>query len=199
MTKLKKIPLFPLNMVVLPKEQIPLHIFEKRYKKMVDDCINQDTEFGIVFIKNDLMEKVGCSISIEKVLKKYTNGKYDLMCKGDERFKIKRLHKNEDLWYADVEYFTEDYSLINKKYLEKTLDKYLKILMSINPNMNFQNELKKNISFDFVKNVVLPREIKQIFLNLKDEKSRLKFINNFLDSLSKNVNNDVKLKKEFYN
>ncbi len=199
MTKLKKIPLFPLNMVVLPEEEVPLHIFEKRYKKMVDDCLNQDTEFGIVYIKNDIMEKIGCSISIEKVLKKYTNGKYDLICKGDERFKIRKLYKTEDLWYADVKYFNEDYSLIEKKYFEKTLDKYIKILMSVSPNINFQNELEKNISFDFTKNVVLPREIKQIFLNLKDEKSRLEFINDFLDSLSTSASKNEKLKKDFYN
>ena len=199
MTKLKKIPLFPLNMVVLPEEELPLHIFEKRYKRMVDECLKEDTEFGIVYIKNDVMEKIGCTISIEKVLKKYNSGKYDLICKGDERFKIKKLYKDKDLWYADVEYFNEEYSLIEKKYFEKTLDKYLKILMSVNPNVNFQNELEKNISFDFTKNVVLPREIKQIFLNLEDEKSRLEFINDFLDSLSTTDNKTEKSKKEFYN
>ena len=71
--------------------------------------------------------------------------------------------------------------------------------MSVNPNVNFQNELEKNISFDFTKNVVLPKEIKQIFLNLEDEKSRLEFINDFLDSLSTTDNKTEKSKKEFYN
>lgn len=199
MTKIKKLPLFPLNMVVLPEEQVPLHIFENRYKKMVENCINKDSEFGIVYIKNDVMENIGCSMSIKKVLKKYTSGKYDLICKGDERFKIKKLYKDDELWYADVEYFDEHYSLIEKKYFDKTLDKYLKFLISVNPNINFQNELEKSKSFDFTKNVVLPKQIKQIFLNLKNEKSRLDFINEFLDSLASSNTKDGTSKKDLYN
>ena len=199
MTKIKKLPLFPLNMVVLPEEQVPLHIFENRYKKMVENCINKDSEFGIVYIKNDVMENIGCSMSIKKVLKKYTSGKYDLICKGDERFKIKKLYKDDELWYADVEYFDEHYSLIEKKYFDKTLDKYLKFLISVNPNINFQNELEKSRSFDFTKNVVLPKQIKQIFLNLKNEKSRLDFINEFLDSLASSNTKDGTSKKDLYN
>lgn len=199
MTKIKKLPLFPLNMVVLPEEQVPLHIFENRYKKMVENCINKDSEFGIVYIKNDVMENIGCSMSIKKVLKKYTSGKYDLICKGDERFKIKKLYKDDELWYADVEYFDEHYSLIEKKYFDKTLDKYLKFLISVNPNINFQNELEKSRSFDFTKNVVLPKQIKQIFLNLKNEKSRLDFINEFLDSLASSNTKDGISKKDLYN
>jgi len=195
---LKKIPLFPINMVVLPEENVPLHIFESRYKKMINNCLVKNSKFGIVYIKNDKIENIGCSISILEVLKKYDTGKYDLICKGEKRFKIIKLTKVNDLWYGDVEFLKEDYDNVQKKYFNKTLDKYLKILIAINPNVNFQKEIYKKKSFDFTKNVVLPKDIKQIFLNLKNEKSRLDFINDFLDSLSL-TEKEVKNKKTILN
>ncbi len=195
MNKLKKIPLFPLNIVVLPKEEIPLHIFEDRYKKMIDNCLEKKLEFGIIYMKNNNIEDIGCSILISKVLKKHTSGKYDLICKGSKRFRIKKVYKSNDLWQADVEYLNEDYAQINKDYFDKILDKYLKIIIAVSPNINFQAELKKNTSFDFTKNVILPREIKQLFLNLRNEESRLEFINDFLDSFS-TVRDDTKKKQK---
>ena len=67
------IPLFPLNMVVLPFEQVPLHIFEPRYKKMIDDSLKNNTPFGIVSKNNGSVDSVGCSLKVTKVIKHYEN------------------------------------------------------------------------------------------------------------------------------
>jgi len=61
------IPLFPLNMVVLPFEQVPLHIFEPRYKKMIDESLKNNTPFGIVSKSNGSVDSVGCSLKVTKV------------------------------------------------------------------------------------------------------------------------------------
>ena len=184
MLKHAKIPLFPLNLVALPKEKIPLHIFEEKYKNMISDCISNKKPFGIIQIKDKKMANIGCSMNVYKVLKKYNNGEYDIICKGVERFKINKIDKQNDLWYAEVSFFNEDYKSINKEFFDQILDKYLKILISSNAKINIQNEVDKKNSFDFTKNVILPRQIKQIFLNLNNEKERLEFINQFLDSIS---------------
>lgn len=199
MLKHAKIPLFPLNLVALPKEKIPLHIFEEKYKNMISDCISNKEPFGIIRIKDKKMANIGCAVNVYKVLKKYNNGEYDIICKGVERFKINKIDKQNDLWYAEVSFFNEDYKSINKEFFDQILDKYLKILISSNAKINIQNEIDKKNSFDFTKNVILPREIKQIFLNLNNEKERLEFINQFLDSISIESKKMYDSQKNIYN
>ncbi len=199
MLKYAKIPLFPLNLVALPKEKIPLHIFEEKYKNMISDCISNKEPFGIIRIKDKKMANIGCAMNVYKVLKKYNNGEYDIICKGVERFKINKIDKQNDLWYAEVSFFNEDYKSINKEFFDQILDKYLKILISSNAKINIQNEIDKKNSFDFTKNVILPREIKQIFLNLNNEKERLEFINQFLDSISIESKKMYDSQKNIYN
>ena len=131
--------------------------------------------------------------------KKHNNGEYDIICQGVERFKINKIDKQNDLWYAEVSFFNEDYKSINKEFFDQILDKYLKILISSNAKINIQNEIDKKNSFDFTKNVILPREIKQIFLNLNNEKERLEFINQFLDSISIESKKMYDSQKNIYN
>ena len=199
MLKHAKIPLFPLNLVALPKEKIPLHIFEEKYKKMITNCISNKEPFGIIRIKDKKMANIGCTMNVYKVLKQYNNGEYDIICKGVERFKINKIDRQKDLWYAEVSFFNEDYKSVNKEFFDQILDKYLKILISSNAKINIQSEVDKKNSFDFTKNVLLPREIKQIFLNLNNEKERLEFINQFLDSISVESKKMYDSQKNMYN
>ena len=194
MTKKNKFPLFPLNQVILPGELIPLHIFEDRYIKMVKKSLDLNEEFGIVYIKNNLIEKVGCSIAIKKVIKKYKNGKYDILCKGKKRFKINKLHKGKSRWYGDITFLDNEPKKKEKEYFEKTLNRYLEFLLSINVETNFKNELNKKEAYDFMKNILLPLEIKQRMLNLDNEKKRLDFINNFIDLAAASLDSKAKNK-----
>ena len=102
---LLQLPLFPLDIVVLPFEEVPLHIFEPRYKGMVKTSLAQDKPFGIVFKDNRTIDSIGCSVEITQVLKTYTTGEYDIVVTGKKRFKIMNRTKNGDLWVGHVEFF----------------------------------------------------------------------------------------------
>ena len=71
-------PLFPLDIVVVPKERIPLHIFEPRYKRMIKDSIKTGDSFGIVLKDGKGVKSIGCSVNIIRVLKEHTSGEYDI-------------------------------------------------------------------------------------------------------------------------
>ena len=193
------LPLFPLKLAVLPKEILPLHIFEDRYKKMVSNSINTDSLFGIIYRKKGQFSKIGCAVKVYKTLNKYDDGKYDILVRGQYRFKIINYMKKNDLWYADIEEIDEHYDLVDPKIFNYILDKYLKVLLSNNANQNIQDELDKSISFDFTKNLIIPTQIKQEFLELEDEFSRMKYIENFLDNIlnsdTRNLNLSVKDKE----
>lgn len=102
------IPLFPLQLVVFPRTQLPLHIFEERYKEMVGDAIRDASEFGIVLAKEDGILNAGCTVKVEKVLEMYPDGRMDVLTRGQRRFEIVSLNEEKSYLQAEVEFFDDD-------------------------------------------------------------------------------------------
>ena len=94
---MSKLPLFPLELVLLPYESLPLHIFEPRYKKMVKSSIEEDKPFGIILKQGKEVFYKGCRVKVTKVFKEYQNGEYDILLKGVKRFKIISKRKMRSL------------------------------------------------------------------------------------------------------
>ncbi|HRG00286.1 MAG TPA: LON peptidase substrate-binding domain-containing protein [Bacteroidia bacterium] len=82
------IPMFPLSMVLLPGETKTLHIFEERYKQLVNDCLLNDAHFGIPFINQKSMCNHGIEVKISNVIKNYENGEMDIAIEGIRAFKL---------------------------------------------------------------------------------------------------------------
>src|ERR1700752_5278105 len=82
------IPMFPLNMVVLPGESVKLHIYEERYKQLINDCLDNEAHFGIPFSINGKVKTFGVEVSIKKVIKIFDNGEMDIMVQGERVFTI---------------------------------------------------------------------------------------------------------------
>src|ERR1051325_5817334 len=78
-TRQLTIPMFPLNMVLFPGETTKLYIFEERYKQLVDDCLENDASFGIPYIEKGKVQKFGCEVKINRILKTYENGGMDIL------------------------------------------------------------------------------------------------------------------------
>ncbi len=101
------IPIFPLGIVLLPEQLIPLHIFEERYKLMIDECLADDKVFGIVYFDGQKMYSAGCSARVQEVLKKYPNGRLDIVARGERRFKMGQLDESKPYLQATVDYFDD--------------------------------------------------------------------------------------------
>jgi len=106
-SRVQKIPLFPLGVVLLPGLPLPLHIFEDRYKEMVAACLSKDSEFGVVFYNGDTIADVGCTAGISQVLKRYTDGRIDILTMGRRRFRIQSLIEEQPYMEAEVEFFED--------------------------------------------------------------------------------------------
>ncbi len=83
-----RLPLFPLQVVLFPGSRLPLHIFEDRYKVLVNECIREEKEFGIVLANGAEVAEVGCTAAIRAVLKVYDDGRMDIVVEGHRRFKV---------------------------------------------------------------------------------------------------------------
>lgn len=101
-------PLFPLQLVVFPRIQVPLHIFEERYKEMIGEAIAGKTEFGIVLAKDGGIVNAGCSVYVEKVITRYPDGRLDIVTRGSKRFEILSLDQEKDYLRGEIEFFNDD-------------------------------------------------------------------------------------------
>jgi Lon protease-like protein len=102
------LPLFPLQVVVFPRTQLPLHIFEERYKEMVGEAIRDGSEFGIVLAREQGIVNTGCTVKVEKVLEMYPDGRMDIVTVGQRRFEIRSLDQDKDYLRAEVDFFDDD-------------------------------------------------------------------------------------------
>ena len=82
------LPLFPLDVVLFPEMLLPLHIFEERYKEMIAECLQGDSPFGVLYSHQDTVETIGCTAEIKQVLKRYPDGRLDLVAVGRKRFQV---------------------------------------------------------------------------------------------------------------
>ena len=177
-----KIPLFPLSIVVLPFEEVPLHIFEPRYKKMIKESVENDTPFGIVLNNNGSIDNIGCSLNVTKIIKHYKTGEYDLIATGNKCFQVLDKVKKDDLWIGDIEYM--DVPIIeNDKILKLVQNKYLELLIKLGKDENFEIYLEREISFQFLIGITLPLDLKRNILLLENESERLLYINDLFDKV----------------
>ncbi len=103
----KLVPLFPLQLVVFPRTQLPLHIFEDRYKEMIGVAIRDGSEFGIVLAKEDGIVNAGCTVTVEKVITEYPDGRLDIVTRGRRRFELLGLNQDRAFLQGQVEFFDD--------------------------------------------------------------------------------------------
>jgi len=102
------LPLFPLEVVLVPGGHLPLHIFEERYKEMVGEALRDKTEFGIVLVTGKGLADIGCTATIEGVLREYPDGRLDIVTLGRRRFEILLVNDERDFLRGAVEFFDDE-------------------------------------------------------------------------------------------
>jgi ATP-dependent Lon protease len=102
------LPLFPLRLVLFPESELALHIFEERYKQMIRDCLLHGWEFGIVLMRGDSFETVGCTAGITEILRSYRNGELDILVRGKRRFEISKLNREKPYLRGEAAFFEDD-------------------------------------------------------------------------------------------
>ncbi len=101
------IPLFPLNVVLMPGSPLPLHIFEERYKQMVNECLESGAEFGMVLADESGTRSVGCTATIVELVERYEDGRLVILVEGSRRFKLNEIMTGKPYYVGDVEYIEE--------------------------------------------------------------------------------------------
>ena len=179
------IKLFPLSLVTFPTKIVPLHIFEERYKALISECFNNKSEFGIVYQNNNTLAEYGCSMNVLEVVKKYPDGRMDIITKGKNIFKLNSQLLDGELLIGEVK-FSESKNDINSDKFEILKDKYLKILLMLGITSNLDSHLKKIVSFELLEGISLPSEFELMLISTNSESDRLKILDSIFDKILKN-------------
>src|SRR4029077_1980579 len=102
------LPLFPLQVVLLPGTALPLHIFEDRYKEMIGEVLRDKLEFGVVLASEKGIVNTGCTATVDRVLREYPDGRLDILTRGRRRFEVLLLNDERSFLRGAVEFFDDD-------------------------------------------------------------------------------------------
>jgi Lon protease-like protein len=117
-----RLPLFPLNVVLLPGADMPLHIFEPRYRQMVRECLDEKTPFGMLLALPNGMAGTGCTAEILEVSNRYDDGRCDILTIGREPFRVVELFTDNPLLRGDVDYLEDRAVPVDPKVSRELVD-----------------------------------------------------------------------------
>ncbi len=185
--EIQDFPLFPLALVALPGELVPLHIFEERYKTMMAECMDSGTEFGIVWMSDDGLREIGCACAIERVLEQMEDGRINLLARGTRPFRV--LERQAHLPYpAGVVEFVEDQTdEPDSKLAGDARAAYADLVKRATDREPEDAELDEMGAYDMAATVDFGLDAKQGLLDLRSENARLKLVTRLFRAATKRL------------
>jgi Lon protease-like protein len=171
------IRLFPLSLVLVPAMPLPLHIFEERYKEMMGEIVPSGAEFGVVLAKGGGIVNIGCSARVEQVLRRYPDGRLDVIAIGSRRFRIESLDEEKSYLRAEVEFFNdEDVTQVPQDLRDKAIAGYRKLAETEDADDKQEPDFDAvRISFQIAR-LISDLDKRQTVLALRSEVERLEYL-----------------------
>jgi ATP-dependent Lon protease len=191
------LPLFPLDLVLYPGETIPLHIFEPRYKAMVNDCLSGDRAFGVVLVDGGELSDVGCVAEIRKILKRYPDGRLDISVQGRARFRVEEVDHEGAYMTARVAEVSDATELVDRNSQQRVIAQHMRLLELVGRDVSpSAYEGVENVSFFIARNAGLTLTQKQSILEIRSEADRISYLVSFLESFIPQVERVDSLRKK---
>jgi Lon protease-like protein len=171
---IERFPLFPLDLVLIPHELVPLHIFEERYKLMIGECLERESEFGIVWLSDEGLKQIGCSARVTKVLERFDDGRMNVLVEGTTPIRL--LRRIDDLPYpaGDVEpLFDEDERAGDAAAIESARKRYADLVAEVTEERPEPEALAELDAYGMAATLDVALEAKQMLLELRSERGRL--------------------------
>jgi Lon protease-like protein len=169
-------PLFPLGLVALPTELVPLHIFEERYKTMIGRCLEEESEFGIVWMAEDGLRPIGCACEIAEVLERMEDGRINLIARGTRPFRIEA--RQDELPYpaGTVEFLEDRSEELDDDLAEEAHNAYADLVRQATDRTPDMDEIAEMSAYQMAATVEFGLDAKQGLLDLRSEASRLRLV-----------------------
>ncbi len=169
-------PLFPLGLVALPHELVPLHVFEERYRIMFDELLENDGEFGIVWASDEGPRPIGCACAIEQVLERMEDGRLNVLTRGTRPFRI--VERQADMPYpaATVEFLDDKLEDEDGAAAAAARNAYAELVVEATDSEPDPDELVAKNAYEMAATVDFGLDAKQGLLDLRSENARMRLV-----------------------
>jgi Lon protease-like protein len=165
--------LFPLGIVLLPTEHVPLHIFEERYKELIGECLADEEEFGLVFADGEGIREVGTRAAVVQVLARLEDGRMNVVVEGRERFKLLELTGGRSFRTGEVTPVVDEDDPAGSRSVERALELFERLRELTGSDVEVPSAASSQLSFEVAARVELAVEAKQELLQEVSERVRL--------------------------
>lgn len=190
------IPLFPLDVVLLPSTPLPLHIFEPRYKEMVAECLAQNRTFGVVRALEQGLADVGCTAEIVTIVKEYPDGQLDLVAEGRKRFEIVGVNQERSFPQAEVMMIEDEPGAPAQEDAARAVELHSELLAIAGAKQDLSAADPALLSFYLAGSLPLDLDFKQKLLSLRSEGERLSLLITYLQTLIPNLHRAARAREK---
>ncbi len=194
-----EIPLFPLNVVLMPGAPMPLHIFEERYKQMVNECLEDESEFGMVLADEDGTRNVGCTARIVELVQRYEDGRLVILVEGSRRFKLNNILTGKPYYVGEVEYLEDEAPDEKISALAEECVALLERVIAAATEGDVGIEIEppyRNLSFAIAGRIEFDLDTRQSILELPTEEGRLRKLRELLTQVAEKLERDNRAREK---
>jgi Lon protease-like protein len=194
------VPIFPLGIVVYPNEKLNLHIFEERYKQLVNICFNEQKPFGIPTVINDKVSDTGTLVTVVEIVKTYEDGRMDIRTEGGSVFKILEVVKTvpDRLYSGAIVNYPPNNEGRNITMMRKVVEDIRALHKLLNVSKDFKKSDDELVSYDVAHHAGLSLQEEYELLGLMYESQRLEYLKRHLKKIIPIINGAESLKERVH-
>jgi len=177
------LPLFPLDLVLMPGVPLPLHVFEPRYKEMISECLDEKKPFGVVRASSNGVAEIGCTAEIIEVTKRYDDGRMDILTRGVERFEVLQVHEERTFLEAEFTVIEDEPGTPNSELVQQAVRLHGEIVKLAGADAEGPDQGAEHLSFLLAGSLPLDLDFKQKLLTTLSEPKRLQAVISYLEAV----------------
>jgi len=179
------IPIFPLNIVVYPGEHLNLHIFEERYKQLVNECYEQGKPFGIPTVMDNHVEDLGTLVTVKEIVERYDDGRMDIRTEGIRIFRVLEIIKSvpDKLYSGAIVNYPDTIDTRNARMMRKIIESIRELHRLLKVSKDFKKEDENLVSYDVAHHAGLSLKEEYELLGLLQENQRLEYLKRHLNKV----------------
>jgi Lon protease-like protein len=191
------LPLFPLDLVLFPGGPLPLHIFEPRYREMISECLERKKPFGVVRAKEEGIAETGRTAEIISALKKYDDGRLDIVTQGRERFEVVQINQERAFLQAEVLYLPDEAGSATSEEQAQAIALHAEVMrLAGSRPVNSAEIQEQQLSFHLAGSLPLDLDFKQTLLEMRSEHERVRAVIGFLEALLPNLRRTMHVRQK---
>jgi Lon protease-like protein len=180
----KLLPLFPLEIVLLPGTPLPLHVFEPRYKEMIGECLADKKPFGVVRAKDEGLADIGCTAEIVAVTRTYPDGRLDIVTAGRRRFEVMEINQARAFLQAEVVYLEDEPGMASADEIAQAMKLHGELMALAGAQIEGGAEIDNSqLSYHLAGALPLDLDFKQTLLTMKSEAERVPALVSYFEAI----------------